>query len=831
MDSRNNCGASSIRGGNVGNTRVAVLEQSLIAGTVIETEIELETKSTEDGIARYNKACRNAIERGDGAKLKPEEAMIISWWEEYLKEVRLEQAACRKGAAGKGRAYYGNIINMVKAEKIALLAMHEIVSRCLIDPFGASFRSVGYYVGSAIVAELHASVMKERKCTPKELDRLLASGIGGPRTTHEINRAAKNTLADHVWSMKVCTYLGIALMWKLVGVANARRNREEFKLAFIIKKKFQDGRGTNVIAISPDLRDTLDRGHFLREIMRPRFLPMVAIPIPWAYSATGEIEEGGHYRLRTPFVVQPSTTLREKLLTANLAIPFEVINTISRTPWIINRKMMSVIRGVVERGGGCAGLPNSEPRPIPQRPIDGVRGSPEMKAWSKEARQAHESNEEDASARGGLLLALNVAKKMSGYSPVFFPAQFDFRGRAYPVPIHLNHIGDDSRRGMLLFAEAKKPKDDRQLQIQTANCWGNGINKWDFTSRVNWVKAAERELIAYAEDPVSNDGWMKAEEPFQFLQCCMGLIDPAIGWRIPVHKDGSANGIQHLAAIGRDAVGGASVNLIPSDSPGDVYSDVARSTIVILLEMADGGHAMATRCLSLITRKVVKQPVMTSVYGVTRNGVQNQLLPRLIEIGVVKSEALHLSQFLAPIVIAGIGNQCNGAAGVMLWLQNAVNVILKADRRRTISWTSPMGFPVIHPYWRQSSIDIACHRSIVSLRLHNEKDMQDIRGNKNGIVANVVHSIDASHMGFTAIACKKAGIDFASVHDSFWTHSATVDELSAILRTEFVNMHSKDPLPSIRADWIERYKVDLPELPTKGDLDLNVILKSDYFFS
>lgn len=36
---------------------------------------------------------------------------------------------------------------------------------------------------------------------------------------------------------------------------------------------------------------------------------------------------------------------------------------------------------------------------------------------------------------------------------------------------------------------------------------------------------------------------------------------------MPVHQDGSCNGLQHYAALGRDMTGGFAVNLCPSDKP------------------------------------------------------------------------------------------------------------------------------------------------------------------------------------------------------------------------------------------------------------------------
>jgi len=44
----------------------------------------------------------------------------------------------------------------------------------------------------------------------------------------------------------------------------------------------------------------------------------------------------------------------------------------------------------------------------------------------------------------------------------------------------------------------------------------------------------------------------------------------------PLHQDGSCNGLQHYAALGRDVVGATSVNLMPCDVPQDVYSGVAQ---------------------------------------------------------------------------------------------------------------------------------------------------------------------------------------------------------------------------------------------------------------
>ena len=37
----------------------------------------------------------------------------------------------------------------------------------------------------------------------------------------------------------------------------------------------------------------------------------------------------------------------------------------------------------------------------------------------------------------------------------YFPHNVDFRGRAYPMHPHLNHLGSDLSRGLLQFADGK----------------------------------------------------------------------------------------------------------------------------------------------------------------------------------------------------------------------------------------------------------------------------------------------------------------------------------------------------------------------------------------
>ena len=90
------------------------------------------------------------------------------------------------------------------------------------------------------------------------------------------------------------------------------------------------------------------------------------------------------------------------------------------------------------------------------------------------------------------------------------------------------------------------------------------------------------EIIDSAKKPFNGSlWWQKSEEKWQTLACCIEITNAIESGNpveyvsnFPIHQDGSCNGMQHYAALGRDQDGAVSVNLSPSERPQDVYSAV-----------------------------------------------------------------------------------------------------------------------------------------------------------------------------------------------------------------------------------------------------------------
>ncbi len=76
------------------------------------------------------------------------------------------------------------------------------------------------------------------------------------------------------------------------------------------------------------------------------------------------------------------------------------------------------------------------------------------------------------------------------------------------------------------------------------------------------------------------------------------------------------------------------------------------------------------------------------------------------------------------------------------------------------------------------------------------------------------------------------GLTFSAVHDSYWTHAGTVDEMNVALRRAFVDLHEQPLLDDLRNSLCLQYpELELAPVPQLGSLDINAVLDSKYFFS
>jgi DNA-directed RNA polymerase len=274
------------------------------------------------------------------------------------------------------------------------------------------------------------------------------------------------------------------------------------------------------------------------------------------------------------------------------------------------------------------------------------------------------------------------------------------------------------------------------------------------------------------------------------------------------------------------------VNLADAERPGDIYTAVSKKVQERVNKDAAEGHRIAVQLVEKIKRKVVKQTVMTSVYGVTFIGAKDQIMRQLSDRGILPEEDLKAGAlYLATITMSAIADLFAGAHRIKEWFIKCAGSIAKAGY--PVSWVTPLGLPVVQPYRRGNQtmfIDTFFQR--VSLLSNKDNLPISVPKQKSAFPPNYVHSLDSTHLMLTAIECHKYDIMFAAVHDSFWTHACDIDLMNKLLREKFVYLHSQPLLENLLADFKARHpSIHFDPVPQLGNFDLNKVLTSTYFFA
>lgn len=291
---------------------------------------------------------------------------------------------------------------------------------------------------------------------------------------------------------------------------------------------------------------------------------------------------------------------------------------------------------------------------------------------------------------------------------------------------------------------------------------------------------------------------------------------------------------------------------------------------------------------------------MTSVYGVTFVGARDQIRNRISEkySHLFTEPEIHaISVYLAYNTLGALDQMFASARKIQDWLaatardiarsvprddvekfqqiketlkarsgtQKAKREVLKKkeescplNHSSAVIWTTPLGLTVIQPYKKRKNTVISTALQDFTINNPFAKAAVDIQKQKAGFPPNFIHSLDATHMLMTALACsypttdkitdhiwshdnsqeeKKAfePIVFASVHDSYWTHATDVPRLRQILKEQFVKLHTQPVMENLRRELLERYKDRLVlnvysqeefqkrrtanQIPANGDLD------------
>ncbi|XP_015791535.1 DNA-directed RNA polymerase, mitochondrial [Tetranychus urticae] len=580
-------------------------------------------------------------------------------------------------------------------------------------------------------------------------------------------------------------------------------------------------------------------------------LPMLVPPTPWV-----SIQNGGYLLSESDFI-RPVGSDEDSSISLDLAsrhniLPiFDSLNALSMVAWKINTKILDILIELFRECGDLSldiPLHDSKMPTLPS--FVEARTNQERFLIVQKRGRIKQEKAEMYSLWCECLYKLSIANFLRDRI-FWFPYNIDFRGRVYTCPPHLTHLGNDISRSILLFAKGKPlgPKGLDWLKIHLINL--TGLKKREtIETRLEYCNEIFDEIEDSADNPLTGRRWWsKQDDPWQVLACCMEIVaasrspDP-INFisHFPVHQDGSCNGLQHYAALGRDLKGAISVNLAASVKPNDVYSDVAELVEQERISDAAQGNVIAQALQGKIKRKVIKQTVMTFVYGVTAFGAKHQIHKQLKEIDDFPEDLRwKASIYLTKKTFKSIATMFEATQEIQNWFTRCAKLVSK-NLGLPMEWRTPLGFPVVQPYFAskasQKELDL----------IFRKKFIPNMIKQRNAFPPNFIHSLDSSHMMLTALECERLGLNFAAIHDSYWTHPCNIDVMNVVCRQKFIALHSVDILGDLSKFMVARYTPQIekiasnPEIasdvlnlfkavPAKGTFDLTQVQSSVFFFS
>ena len=649
------------------------------------------------------------------------------------------------------------------------------------------------------------------------------------------------------WSTRIQIMVGLKLVSMVVESTGLFKNQT----TYIGKRKGKE----TVVAPTDLLMELIDKINDHAMLLQPDWLPLVVPPKDWSKPVGG-----GYYTDALPplriIKTRHKGYLEELESREEQMQPvYAAINALQRTAWRINEDVLEVMLSVWDADQAVGGLPQRDDLPLPPKPADIDTNSEAKKAWKREATAVYTYNAGLASKRLQVAKTLYVAGEYRNESKFYYAYQMDFRGRLYPLAGGaVSPQGSDYSKALLTFTHGKPITNQAELDwllIHGANTFGE--DKLPLADRIAWVQEHEAEILEVGEDPLSNRWWTDADKPWCFLAFCIEYWNfKEEGWgfvsTLPVAMDGSNNGLQHFAAMLRDPVSGAAVNLTPSGTPQDIYQEVAKETARRLERIAEDDEDVERRVMARswlrwgVDRGVCKRPVMVLPYGGTLFSAKQYVLDYIQEQVIEKGkdnpwqdEMLKAANFLAGVMWKAIGTVVVAAREAMDWLREMAAIAV--EQELPLHWTTPIGLPILQAYPDLKDIRITTRLAgkLFKPRIRVEAGGLDKRRQVNGVSPNFVHSLDASVLMATVNCASAEGINsFAMIHDSYGTVSADCPRLAHMLRQAFVDCYRCHDVLAEFAENVRRLvgeDVKLPPIPAQGVLDIEQVSKSLYFFA
>ena len=484
---------------------------------------------------------------------------------------------------------------------------------------------------------------------------------------------------------------------------------------------------------------------------------------------------------------------------------------------------------------------------------------------------------------------LRVAARFRHVEEFYLPCYFDSRLRIYSCVDTLSPNGADFQKALLMAAYGADVTEEnsstvwRNLCITLANCWANkedGIktDKLSMDGRVLFAEKFLKDLEIVARDPLSTTArtiWTSASEPFQFLACVREIFEIFI-WKTKTQthlfngRDATNSGMQILGSLCLDEKAMWFTNVVPTDTPQDLYGEVAKEAQALLsaepwTRKKIAHYTKQTKAKmrqrekegkvflppdyssfylgmdpEAVDRSILKRAVMCTSYGASWQS-KNEYISEEIEAAFKENPydpTLIDKRLVTDAAIEGQSTAFPKCDELNEWFRS-VGKLSMAKGLEYVSWYTPSGSFIRQEYREPATKRVTTHamggdryRKLTTqqgangrIELSVQTGWGDVKENKaaTALGANFTHSLDACILQGATVNYQGP---FFLVHDCTYGLATDIEDHTQCLRDSFKYVVSTDCLQNL----IDTNELDL-EPPSKGQGDLSRCDESTYMFS
>ena len=827
----------------------------------LEDQIRLEEEMRTMTVQRFHRRLNNAADRGEFTETNVGKGVVTHLEDAMMKALEAFQEQANKGNPGR-RHVAAKMLNDIDVPTVAFLTTKAVLNSLrLVDSrkgAGKTVQALAFTISTICHDEIR---LRHFEANNRKLIRALFRDFD----KRDMPRRRRKELVQRTMSK-------LQMEWEQEGWEKKERLHFGVRMVELFREatgviSFADLRaGTTaqrkIVVPTDELLEAVEKRVDHYQALFSVYLPTIIKPRRWE---NHNLFGGGYYTGNVtpyPLVKDAKKTQLEELENTDLTTVLEAINAIQETSWRINREMLDVVSWAYENHAERVGFPSASKKQIPDKPPLADTDEEVSREYRKQCYLVHDENRRNVVRRLAILQGISLARKMSEYEEFYFPHYLDSRGRAYPRPAILNPQGPDHIKAILEFATGKEIVDGSEahawLSVATANAWGE--DKLSLQERIDWAEENAEMILSVGNNPKEDFRWMEADDPLSFLRCAMELNAVRVASsegrshvsHMPLAVDATCSGIQHFSAMLRDEVGGETVNLRATKQRQDVYQRVADLVIERLKEDRNNNpdpliQAKAAAALRVgVCRKMTKRSTMIVPYNGTFHACMSYIDDHYRDLGCTPFTPMgHFVPYVARHVWDAIAETVIASRQAMDWLTKIAAAASKSTHSLPMSWMTPAGFPVQQVCYEREQVRVRTWLDGKSAKLSYVRNTKviDAARMRSSVAPNFVHSMDAAHLQLTISVCLNVeeneggpAMSFAMVHDSFGVHAADMPLFGQILRKSFHWMYTEH---DVLADFytsnlpvIDEEKIDtIPPIPERGNLDLDEVLLSDFFFS